>query len=86
MRVSVGAMDEHGERAADATPEEVGAGSGVAATDGGEEATPDGTTSDTGGYADTDSEWATLAGDQPAEEGAAAAALRDERPQGGADS
>ena len=59
-------------------PEDVGAGTGAAARDVGEEGTPAGATGETGALSDTDAEWTALAGDTPTEEGAAGGGVRDE--------
>ncbi|MBW3592140.1 MAG: hypothetical protein KY396_00415 [Actinobacteria bacterium] len=72
-------MSDRGERpGASSEPEEIGAGTGAAARDVGEEGTPAGRLGETGAMSDADDEWTALAGDTPAEEGAAAGAFRDE--------
>ena len=70
------ARDEHADDVGDSG--DVGAGTGAAARDVGEEGTPAGAIGGTGGLADTDEECSALAGDAPSEEGAAAGGLRDE--------
>ncbi len=79
-------MSEREERpSASSEPEDVGAGTGAAARDVGEEGTPGGTIGETGALSDTDSEWTALAGETPTEEGAAASGLRDEGTEDGSE-
>jgi hypothetical protein len=71
-------VGEREERPSATEPEEVGAGTGAAARDTGEEGTPAGAIGGTGAMSDADDEWTALAGETPTEEGAAGGALRNE--------